>query len=116
MKMSKDNLKKELIDLLRQNSRSNLTKFSKKKEISTKKVHYEYNKLKENVEKFVPVIDFEALGFKRIIIIFHKALEGIKYSTNKNNFFVNNSTRLDRGLIVEYIFFLETEQEKFLKE
>lgn len=110
-------LKKEILDLLRKNSRSSLSDFSRKQNLSVKKIHYEYGKIKrDSINKFVPVIDFEALGFTRLIVIFHDATEGLEVSSKFKSFFVNNSVRLDTALLVEYLFFFVEEQELFLKE
>jgi len=110
-------MKKDIYTLLRNNSRTSLTDYSKKNGLSVKKVHYEYDKIKKNnVAKFVSVLDFESLCFYRIIIIFHDAIEGLAISSLIKPFYVNNSIRLDSGLFVEYIFFFKNEIEEFLQE
>jgi len=109
-----NHLKKDIIKLLRKNSRSNLASFSKFKKINNKKVHYEYRKIKKEFDKFVPVLDFEKLGFKRMFVLFHDAIEGLTFCSKSRKFFINNSFRLNKGLLVEFIFFFEEEKQYFL--
>ena len=113
--MTKKELKKELIDQLRRDSRTNLTEYSKEKNIPTKRIHYEYNKIKEKINKFVPILNLEALGFKRTIIIYEDAIQGIRIINKEKDTFINNTQRLDTGLLVEYVFYQEKEQKKFVQ-
>lgn len=105
---------KDILVLLRNNARYNLSHFSRKKGISIKKSHYEFSKIKKDVDKFVSFLDFEALGFIRMLVIFFDAVEGLTFSSTFKPFFINNSVRLDTGLFVEYIFFSKDEQQEFL--
>ena len=112
----KKEIQKDLFELLRTNSRSKLTEITKNNNYSLKKVHYEYDKIKQNIEKFVSILNFEELGFKRLIIIFHDAKEGLTITAKQKTGFINNSIRLDKGLFVEYIFYLETEKNQLIQE
>lgn len=107
-------LDKNIMTLLRSDARFNLSKFSRDKGVSAKRVHYEFGKVKKDVDKFVSFLDFEALGFKRLIVFFLDAVEGLAISSNIRPFFINNSVRLDNGLFVEYVFFSDDELNDFL--
>lgn len=110
-------ISKDLLCTLRKNSRYSLSKFSQEKGLTPKKVHYFYGKIKnKEVEKFVPIMNFEAFGFKRVFVFFKDSPQGLHISSTFKNYFVNNSTRLDRGVLVEYVFFNEAQLKSFIKE
>ena len=109
-------LRKLIIGLMRKDARSNLSSFSRERGVSLKKVHYEFNKLRGGFDKFVPFLDFELLGFKRLIVIFDDAVEGLALVSKVMPFYVNNSIRLDSGLFVEYVFMSSDEQLSFLSK
>ncbi|MCC7574602.1 hypothetical protein KO361_03340 [Candidatus Woesearchaeota archaeon] len=109
-------LNKDIICSLREDARLSLSSFSRNKGVSVKKAHYEFGKVKKDVTKFVSVIDFESLGFKRLIIFFLDAVQGLVVSSRFKPFLVNNSVRLDKGLFVEYLFLSVDEQKLFLKD
>jgi len=109
--------KKNIYNLLRENSRTKISDFSKKNGVSSKKTHYEYNKIKkETITKIVPLLDFELLGFKRMLLLFEDATEGLTMSATLKNHYLNNSMRLNQGLLVEYVFFFQEEAKDLLSE
>lgn len=108
-------LTSDLMDYLRLNARLNVSDFSKKRGVCEKKAHYEFGKLKKNVRKFVPILNFELLGFSRLIILFHDASQGLAITSKFNSYSINNLTRLDTGLFVEYVFFSVYDKKMFIK-
>ncbi len=92
----------------------NISEFSKLNNFPLKKSHYEFSKLRKNISRFVPVLNFEKLGFLRSIILFDDATVGLKIASTMSSFSVNNSIRLDSGLFVEYVFFSVEEKELFI--
>lgn len=110
-------LREKLFFLVRENSRSCLSEFSRENNFSVKKVHYEYNKFKkEGVCKLAPLINFEKLGFFRVLFFFKNSADALAFISKKCSFFINNSFRLDNGLFVECVFFTLGEREDFIFE
>lgn len=105
----------KLLKELRQNSRLNITSYAKKTKTNPKKTHYNYTKIKQNIKKYTTLLNLEKLGFKRTIIIFKNPTEGLA-TISKNSFYINNATRLDTGLLIEYISINEEEQKKFIQD
>lgn len=108
-------MNKKLLKTLRKNSRTNITEYSRKHKTNPKQTHYKYKKIKENIKKYTTLLNLEKLGFKRTIIIFKNPTEGLA-TISKNSFYINNATRLDTGLLIEYISINEEEQKKFIQD
>ena len=109
-----NDLKKKLVRFLRNNSRASLSDFSNKNNIPQKKAHYEFSCVKQDIDKFVSVLDFEALGFVRLIVLFHDARDGFFVCSSPFGSSINNSSRLDFGLLVECVFFCSDDLNSFL--
>lgn len=110
-----EKLKSILVDYLRLDARLNISDFSKKRGVCEKKMHYEFGKVKKDIHKFVPILNFELLGFFRLLVLFHNSAQGLAVISNFKPYYVNNSVRLDNGLLAEYVFFSKYDQTIFIK-
>lgn len=104
-------MNKELLEFLRENSRSRLSIFARKQKKPVTTIHFNYQKLlKETIIKNTSLLNFEKLGLKRFILIAECEPEEIENTGAK----INNIQRTNKGILAEIIINNEEEKENTL--